>query len=291
MRFHRAAKLKPAKKRINDVVLALFATAFTLFPAVSISIWAYGQFHDPREVRALSVLTVEGEPKLFDEPLVSVTFDDGWRSVYDEAVPLLQKYNIRTTQYVLPAAVKDRNYLSAEQIKSLSDTGHEIASHGFDHIDFTALDDEKLGFQLSEPKSMLQNILGKKIEHFASPLGSRNARTLSAISKHYQSHRNTEADIQTEVGPEDFNLKGKFNRFDIIAYTIRNDTTDDQLRQALDFANRTNSWFIITYHQIDDSKSLYSVTAETLDRHLRIIHESEIKTPTIGDVIGAAFKE
>src|SRR3954465_6555116 len=51
-------------------------------------------------------------PQLFSQPIVSVTFDDGWESVYTVAMPLLQKYGIHTTQYILSGTEKYPAYMN-----------------------------------------------------------------------------------------------------------------------------------------------------------------------------------
>jgi peptidoglycan/xylan/chitin deacetylase (PgdA/CDA1 family) len=56
---------------------------------------------------------------LFGQPLLSVTFDDGWESVYTQAMPILQRDGIRTTQYVLSGTEKDPLYMSWAQIGAM----------------------------------------------------------------------------------------------------------------------------------------------------------------------------
>src|SRR5665647_925886 len=37
----------------------------------------------------------------FNEGMVTLTFDDGWRSIHDNALPLMNKYGIVSTQYLV----------------------------------------------------------------------------------------------------------------------------------------------------------------------------------------------
>ena len=59
---------------------------------------ARGRHHSVRDY-SLTDITNPG-PLRWDKPLVSITFDDGWQSVYDRALPLLNQHGFRTTQYV-----------------------------------------------------------------------------------------------------------------------------------------------------------------------------------------------
>src|SRR5690606_1721656 len=77
--------------------------------------------------------------KPFGEPIITVTFDDGWESIYTDAMPLLQKYGIPTTQYVLSDEERNPLYLTFDQIHAMDRAGHEIACHGGDHTDLTIL--------------------------------------------------------------------------------------------------------------------------------------------------------
>lgn len=80
------------------------------------------------------------------------------------------------------------NYMTREQIKQLSDEGHYIASHTWDHSRFDRYKQENLkeiggrkktvndyDLQLKTTRETLESITGKPVEHFAYPFGVWNA--------------------------------------------------------------------------------------------------------------------
>lgn len=237
----------------------------------------------------------QNEPviKPFNQPLITVTFDDGWESVYTQATPLLQKYGIPTTQYVLSGVEKNKGYMTFKQVKALDQAGHEIACHSVDHADLTTLNQDKLLGELANCKSTLQEKLDIQVTDFASPYGATNLATISAIKQTYGSHRNTNGDITTnKVDDKDVNTKQNFDRYNIIAVTIRRETTEAQLQAAIDYATAHNGWLVLNYHQIDEAQSQaddskFSLDSKALEMQLATINRSPIRIVTMGQALAA----
>lgn len=272
----------------DNGVMNAFAIIMTVLPILSIGFFVHTQFFDdPRTVSSLTEIPASTEPRLFEEPLVSVTFDDGWESVYTKAAPLLQQYSIRTTQYILLGEFGSRSYISLDQAKSLKHAGHEIMSHTMTHVRLTSATDDKVRSELEGAKSaLIQYGLSTGDIQFAAPESATNAKVDAVIKDMYASHRNTLGDIQNGVDSNDVNVRSSaFDRYNIIGYAVRPETTALDIRIALAYAHENNGWLVLVYHQIDDSKETYSVSAAKLDKHLQLIKESGIKTATIGDVL------
>ena len=74
--------------------------------------------------------------------LVSLTFDDGAKTIYQYALPLMQKHQVVSTQYVLSGPLLDRYnsfYLTREQVADFIASGHEIGSHTVSHDDLAKI--------------------------------------------------------------------------------------------------------------------------------------------------------
>ncbi|MBT4463007.1 MAG: polysaccharide deacetylase family protein [Gammaproteobacteria bacterium] len=112
---------------------------------------------------------------------LSITIDDGYKDNLD-AVEILNKYNIPFTLYVTSSTLDTRDYLSSGDVKSLSDLANcEIASHSHDHVKLETIANDKILFQLSESKKVLENIIGSEISGISYPHGSYNEYTLSIL--------------------------------------------------------------------------------------------------------------
>lgn len=284
--------------KIRHAAGVLFIFAVVLIVPL-FSVWQIGRFlentfhlWDPRSSKPLAAMTVRPAdrssqpPKLFQEPLVSVTFDDGYETTYTKAMPLLQKYGIHTTQYVLSGTENDQLYVSWAQVKRMQEAGHEIACHTVNHPDLTTLDDEDLNYQLKTCKEIMGAHAGP-VANFASPYGAENQHTLGVIGKYFTSQRNTNGDPTNGVTDADVNVAANFNRMDIIGVTVRNDTTVEQLRQLVDYAKAHNGWVVLTYHQADDANSKYSVSDQDFERQFAYLSGTDVRIVTVQQALAS----
>ncbi len=67
--------------------------------------------------------------------MLTLTFDDGLRSVHRHAFPILQKYGIPATTGIIAARLKngDDDFMTVPQVRELAEAGWEVASHGLTH--------------------------------------------------------------------------------------------------------------------------------------------------------------
>lgn len=277
-----------AKHQLGSIILNIFAITVTLLPVASLGYWGYKTFSpDPRQVASLSQITTQDNPRLFEEPLVTVTFDDGWESAYSVAGPIMSQYNIASTQYILPSQFTSPNYMSVAQAKSMKEAGHEITSHTYTHPNLTHISQGEVVKELDLSLQVLKKLKLSDNDklNFAPPNGAVNEQAIAEIKTRFFSSRNVNGDLANDVSSNDINVKGSFNRYNIIGYSVGEYTTDEQFKQALEFAKRRNAWFVPVYHQVDSSADPYSVSPETFERHMRLIHESGIKTATMRQVL------
>ncbi len=218
--------------------------------------------------------------KLFDEPLISVTFDDGHASTYEVAMPLLQKHGIRTTQYILSGTSNDPKYVSWKQIGEMQKAGHEIGCHSYDHADLRKLDDKALNFQLKDCKDQLTKRFGP-IHSFASPYGSQDARTLRAVGSYFSNQRNTSGDPYNGASEADVNVSVNYDPMNIIGVTMRSDMTVDHLKDLVAFARKHNGWLVLTYHQANDKSSIYALDTEQFDTQFEYLSKSDVRIVTM----------
>lgn len=116
---------------------------------------------------------------------VVLTFDDGYRDFYTDAFPILQKYGVKSINYIVPAFIgKDQNYLDADQIKEMIATGLlEIGAHTMSHSDLPSLSDEDLFREISGSKKYLEDNFGVSVNHFAYPWGISNEKVARVVEE------------------------------------------------------------------------------------------------------------
>jgi len=277
------------RSRIASRLVSAFVIVLFLAPLYGAAMWVKDLFIGPadtRKVQSFSAIEqATGTPRLFQEPIVTVTFDDGWESIYTQALPLLHEFNIPTTQYIIAGTFEHPAYMSVAQVRSMQQAGHEVASHTVTHTDLTQADSKTLNRELSDSKAILSKEFGP-IKDFASPLGAKNERTLAAIGTLYRSQRNTEGDPNNTTD-RGVNLAGAFTKADIKGYTVRATTTMEDLRRMLDFTKASNGWLVLTYHQVDMSGETYAVAPAVLRQQLELIAGYGLRIAPLGQVLDA----
>ena len=105
-----------------------------------------------------------------DKP-VMITFDDGSIGQYDIGIPTLESHGFRGVFFIMTIATGRKGYMSTAQLKEMSDRGHLIASHTWDHHSVLTYDSAAWKVQLAGSVKTLEGITGKPVRYFAYPFG------------------------------------------------------------------------------------------------------------------------
>lgn len=120
--------------------------------------------------------------KLPSKPIM-LTFDDTCEEQFTLAAPELKKYGFKGVFFIMTVSIDRPRYMKSEQIKRLSDEGHVIASHTWDHQNFKKYQGEDWATQIDKPTKRLEEITGKKIDYFAYPFGLWNEEGIPELKK------------------------------------------------------------------------------------------------------------
>jgi peptidoglycan/xylan/chitin deacetylase (PgdA/CDA1 family) len=223
---------------------------------------------------------VKYSPVGFSRGMVSLTFDDSLRSVYLNGLPLLQKYNFLSTQYMLSGFTTDPDYMTPAMMKAFADAGHEIGSHTVTHSSLISLTATQLQQELSQSQTDLTSITGQKPTDFATPHGEYNAESIAAIKQYYRSHRSV------DVG---FNSKDNFDIYNIKVQNILATTTTEEVAAWISQAQAQNTWLVLVYHGVGDpviaDSAAWSITPANLDAQLAAIKAAGIPVLTVSQAL------
>ncbi|MFD0794481.1 polysaccharide deacetylase family protein [Mucilaginibacter litoreus] len=114
---------------------------------------------------------------------IMLTFDDTDLDQYTIAAPEMKKYGFKGVFFVMTVSIGRPHYMTKEMIKELSDKGHVIGSHTWDHHNFKKFQGKDWEIQLDKPTKKLEEITGKKITWFAYPFGLWNAQGIPELKK------------------------------------------------------------------------------------------------------------
>lgn len=124
--------------------------------------------------------------KLPSKPIM-LTFDDTDLDQFTVVNPTLKKYGYKAVYFIMTVSIGKKgkfvDYMSADQIKQLSDEGNVIGSHTYDHKNFKKYAGKDWEEQLDKPTKRLEEITGKKMTEFAYPFGLWNAEGIPELKK------------------------------------------------------------------------------------------------------------
>jgi peptidoglycan/xylan/chitin deacetylase (PgdA/CDA1 family) len=126
------------------------------------------------------------------EKAVVITIDDGYRSVYEVAFPILRKYGFKATVYAYSDFTGGGMALTWEQMREMLDSGLiDVQSHSKSHTSMSlnpgesvnAAYRERVAREISVPEAALADRLGRPIRHFAYPYGDTSPTVLSLLEE------------------------------------------------------------------------------------------------------------
>jgi len=213
------------------------------------------------------VITVPTTPptntSLSPSARISFTFDDGLSSTFTNAMPILSKYGLTATDYVITGCIgmtttpnnchanTDTTYMSWDQVAMLQNDGWEIGSHTVTHPYLATSDASDGQPNVLTASQVTQELTQSKADlaahginatDFSSPYGDYNNAVLAQIAKYYASQRG--------FADQNNNDWGYTNDYIVNDYQVEGTTTVAQVEAKIDDAIANNRWLVLTFHNI-----------------------------------------
>jgi peptidoglycan/xylan/chitin deacetylase (PgdA/CDA1 family) len=151
-----------------------------------------------RAVRFSDAVRWTGRSRVF-----AITFDDGYRSVFDTGLPILTRLGVPATLFLPTDYIGTREVMrwpgidrwcngpfereltpvSWDEVRSLAAAGWEIGSHSGSHARLTQLDDAALEDELARSKAACEEQLDGACSSLAYPYGDVDARVVAAAAR------------------------------------------------------------------------------------------------------------
>jgi peptidoglycan/xylan/chitin deacetylase (PgdA/CDA1 family) len=132
----------------------------------------------------LSLLSLRILKAVSPEHAPLITFDDGHRSNFEQAFPLLEQFGLKATFFVLAGCVGGTDkYISWNQARQIVAAGHRVESHGWSHRLLTQCSHDELEEELVRSKLELEDRLGAQVSAISAPGGRWDDRVVDACGR------------------------------------------------------------------------------------------------------------
>lgn len=125
---------------------------------------------------------------------VALTFDDGMRSVFAAALPVLRDRGARAHLFLATGSVADgatrhasvrTQMLDWDAIVALHHAGVAIESHTHGHRDCRTLSDAEIDDECATADALIERRVGRRPRYFAYPFGYHDRRVRERIGSRY----------------------------------------------------------------------------------------------------------
>jgi len=126
-----------------------------------------------------------------------ITFDDGYRSVYEQAFPVLEHYGMCATVFLtvgeetsaeptrrLPS-LHGRPMLSWSEIREMHSAAIGVGAHTLTHADLTKAPENRIEVEICQSKAIIENALGTPVASFAYPYGRFDQASLAIARQQF----------------------------------------------------------------------------------------------------------
>lgn len=114
---------------------------------------------------------------------VALTFDDGYRDFYTEALPVLTENRFKATLFVPTGRIGDKRirlegneYLTWSEVRELRACGIRIGSHTVTHPEIKALSPAEVEREVRESKAAIEDNVGESVKSFSYPFAFPETR-------------------------------------------------------------------------------------------------------------------
>jgi peptidoglycan/xylan/chitin deacetylase (PgdA/CDA1 family) len=108
--------------------------------------------------------------------LVAITFDDGYRSLYTHAYPILMEYGFYATVFLVSGLVRDEHfryngneYMTWAEARELRANGIRIGSHTVSHPALLGVSEATIEYEIGVSKQVIEDQIGEPVRAFSYP--------------------------------------------------------------------------------------------------------------------------
>ena len=251
------------------------------------------------------------------DKVVILNFDDGRKSQFTHAKPILDKYGFKATFYVVCNYLDNKKgYMNWKEVKILQKEGHDIESHSMNHAHLEKLSEKGAFFEIAQSKKCLEDH-GINATSFAYPFneGASDKKVINIVAKYYDLARTASGPItflrcdgwkEQQSNQDDcrpYSKKGDLtyaNRYTIqgwghdlsrLVNSYDNPALFDRFIEVVNSQSEYNkngiikAIPIIIYHRAGDSGVAdYNTDLDLFEKEMKYLHDGHFTVLTMADL-------
>lgn len=213
-----------------------------------------------------SAIVISNRTIISSRGLVTFWFDDGWKTMYTKAFPIMKQYNFIGVNSVATKLAGKSGYITWKEARVLQKEGWETVSHGISHIPLTQLSLGEVKKELKESKRNLA-LQGLNNNHFVLPEGLFNPKIRQEIKRAgYESMRTTQQGLNSLPALP----------YDLRVQEVRYSTPLKEVRGWINKAQKENKWLILLFHKVGKEREPYSIPPEKFGKIVKYVAQLEM---------------
>ncbi|MDT8335663.1 MAG: polysaccharide deacetylase family protein, partial [Desulfurivibrionaceae bacterium] len=174
--LHQSTAVVSAESAFDATVLIYHRFGEDEYPTTNVGVerfreqMAYLAANDYRVIPLAELVAALSKKKQLPEKSVVVTIDDGYKSVYRHAWPILKAYGFPFTVFINAKSIDSgfSNYMNWAEVLELHENGGDIQDHSYSH---DRLADRPGGMSEGEYRKWISDDLGKNSKRLFEKLG------------------------------------------------------------------------------------------------------------------------
>lgn len=115
---------------------------------------------------------LDGKMPLPEKPVL-LTFDDGHRDFFTDVLPVLMKFHVKATSYIISGFLGGSDFMTPEQVKEIEKSGLvDVGAHTVHHVALKGKSETEDKYEVTQSKKDIENLIHAPVVSFAYPYGS-----------------------------------------------------------------------------------------------------------------------
>lgn len=127
---------------------------------------------------------ITNKETLPEKPII-LTFDDGYKDIYQNAYPAMQEFGFTSTLFI-PTEFIDLSYepyMTWDMLEEMAAAGHRLEPHSRSHPDIRGLSRDALIWQMLGPQETIAAHVGYKPRFFGYPSGRYDENAIQLLKE------------------------------------------------------------------------------------------------------------